>query len=137
MNATKKTHANIFDTKEQYLAFRKRWKDLHAEGFHKPQPEPQKIFDERTGKLDTVGYHRVSPMHAGYHFIFNLALGRDLEKAFPSYRDKEAIRSRLFIIVSRYNSGIFFDVFGDTLSSEQRVLLQNKTWEIIRSAALN
>jgi hypothetical protein len=115
---------NIFETKEQFLAFRNNWKKLYSDGFHKPVPIPQIVYNYTTKELDTVGYHMQSPMHVGYHLIHALALGKDVKKVLSKKTNITELLSKLWIVGSNQYSAKFFEPFGDTLTEQQRIKLQ-------------
>jgi hypothetical protein len=141
MNTTTEITRNtnsIFDTKEQYLAFRAKWKQLHADGFHKRQPVPIINYTTQRGennakgnptwisKEEVIGYHKVSPLTAWHHLIFNLAIGRNPPvKAFgdrSERKEKHSWNKPPLYYQIRYGSKSF-DVFGDSLTAEQRAEL--------------
>lgn len=130
------THPSIFDNKEQYLAFRAKWKALHAEEFHKPIKEVYECGTLRksleTGRFeyDSTGYFMVSRLTAWHHLVFNLAIGRNPpSKAFglrTSDDSKWSSRPRLWHALN-YTHGAShnFLPFGDTISeSQQKIILQ-------------
>lgn len=80
--------SNIFETKEEYLEFRAKWRQLYKDGFHKPQPVPQTTGWGTYKKI--VGYHQISPMNVVYHLTFNAILGREMGRGF-----NRASRSKL------------------------------------------
>lgn len=111
---------SVFETKEQYQAFRAHWRKLHADGFHKRRPVAQTQLDSydretRQWKLRTVGYHQVSPLTAFHHLAFNIAIGRNPPTKAFSNPGKELWR--------RLN-GDLSAVFGDTLTPEQKVVIE-------------
>ena len=106
---------NIFKTKEQYTAFRAKWRQLYAEGFHKRED----VAQECTYSGKVVGYHRVSPLHIGYHFIFNLALGRDAKVILPKYKDNYPASDKLYR-ASHNISGPISVLLGDILTADEQ-----------------
>jgi hypothetical protein len=130
-------NTSIFDTKEQYLAFRAMWKQLHSDGFHKPQPEPQVIYDYAIKDTRVVGYHKASPMNVAYHVAFNVALGRDLSRIFAKDSGGDiqfsGAHSALWVINSRQHSDKFFAVFGAALTPEQRIAIQTKVTAFLKT----
>lgn len=137
MNAETITkHNSIFDTKEQYVAFRANWKRIYAEGLHKPkrieyQHSGDYVWDKETKRTTYIpggiGHHMVSPLTVWHHLIFNLALGRDpLAKAFrPVEKVEKWNRPNLWHAIGYTNGAEHtYDLFGDTLTSEQKAKLQ-------------
>lgn len=108
----------VFESKEQYMAFKRAWKKLHADGFPKPEKVPQKTWgwgDDR----NIVGYHNVSKLNVKYHLVYAAALGKSVEKMFP--RGYKYICSWIqpsFYWTIRYTK-IDYSVFGDALNPEQ------------------
>lgn len=76
------TITNVFETRNQLLAFRARWKQLYADGFHKPVAIEQSTGWGNTRKV--VGYHQVSPLDGLFHLVRKTAIGKDPEKGFAN-----------------------------------------------------
>lgn len=123
---------SIFDTKEEYVAFRTKWKQLHADGFHKPRKVEYEcgnlIKNPETGRwdYDSIAHFMVSHLTVWHHLVFNLAIGRDPEKAFRSRKAEPNAwtRSQLWHALG-YTHGTVHDFtpFGDTLTDEQKAKL--------------
>lgn len=110
---------SIFENKEQYLAFRAKWKELHAAGYHKAVPVAQTTMEYIGGKWEypVVGYHKVSPLSAWYHLIFNIAIGRNPPtKAFVNTPGNRNGNYDLWADLWPRD----FVIFGDALTPEQQ-----------------
>jgi hypothetical protein len=117
MNAVTETRNtnSIFSTKEQYLAFRAKWKQLHTDGFHKPQRV------EYYG-----GFRMVSPLTVWHHLVFNLAIGRTPPtKAFRVPTEASGYSKPVLWHALNYTFGAKHDFapFGDALDDEQKAKL--------------
>lgn len=124
--ATRNTNS-VFETKEQYLAFRAKWKQLHAEGFHKRiRHEYEGGYDWRTKANHPGGYRMESPLTVWHHLIFNLAIGRNPPvKAFgdrSERKEKNSWNKPPLYYQIRYGFHSF-DAFGDSLTVEQKAVL--------------
>lgn len=141
MNAVTETtkHNSIFDTKEQYLAFRAKWKQLHAEGYHtryryeynhRGSYQYNGVNAYGNPRLEYVdgapGFRMVSKLSVWHHLVFNLAIGRNSPtKAFrlpetPSGYLKPTVWHALNFTLGATHD---FDIFGDTLTPEQKAKL--------------
>lgn len=128
---------SIFETKEQYLNFRANWRQLHADGFHKQKVEvEQRSYTVKDGKWDvyTVGVHRVSALTVLHHLTFNLAIGRDPAKTFGEREPTKWNKPALYYNLSygQFGHRGDFDIFGDTLTPEQKDKLQLMVQEYIK-----
>lgn len=120
---------NIFETKEQYVAFRKHWKQLHTEGFHKRKPVPQHFYNAATNEVEIKGYHRWSPLTAFYHMVFNVATGRDPFRAFKEKPDMAGVFTSVGLKL-RYGGD--FSIFGETINPEQQAKILKVIQELAR-----
>lgn len=116
---------SIFETKEQYLAFRAKWKSLYTEGYHKPI------------RVETnPGFVMVSRLDAWYHLAYNIAVGRDPYRAFARYRKADHYAKPILyqkLNYGRYNVKHDFSLFGDTLTAEQKVEISKRMEAFIDS----
>lgn len=88
MNTTTETtvrNNSVFETKEEYLAFRSFWRQLFKDKKHLKQPE---AFYDWKGKV--AGYHRVSALGLKEHLIFLAASGKNMDKAFETMQKHTA-----------------------------------------------
>jgi hypothetical protein len=96
---------NIFDTKEEYLAFRNHWKKLHADGFHKTLNP----------------YTQDSQLDAWHHLVFNLAIGRTPpRKAFRIPDEPSQFKPELYYIIERKYHSKLFGNFPGVLTQEHK-----------------
>lgn len=135
MNALEITTTNtnsIFDTKEEYVAFRAKWKQLHADGFHKPRKveyECGPLVRSSTGHYEWSGtaFNMVSRLTVWHHLVFNLAIGRTVPgKAFPKVSEATASYSKPYLwhaLGYTHGAKHDFEPFGDTLTDVQKTKL--------------
>lgn len=125
---------SVFETKEQYVAFRQQWKKLHADGAFKKKPVPQHRYNYATHNIDVVGYHQESDMTAFHHMAFLVALGKDLNVSFGNVtKSYYPDTLPLYWALTRGEGAL--DVFGDTLTEGQRLVILNRINEF-RSSLL-
>ena len=115
---------NVFDTKEQAVAFKSKWKAMYKEGFHKPKKHPihQYKVDGVTRKWEDVivGYYQASDLDAAFHLMYAVALGRDLQRGFGKARRWKMGNRWHYPIHSGSAIKPTFEVFGDLLTEEQK-----------------
>lgn len=113
---TKDTHYmnTIFETKDQYIAFRTKWKEIHNELRYKKETR-YKSSHYRNGKWEDFEVQQ-SALSLPFHLIFLAATGK-LEKGVS----KIYIASRNEAKWASYTAA--FGYFGDTLNAEQRHLI--------------
>lgn len=124
-------HNSVFENKEQYLAFRAKWRQLYADGFHKPvrhdyRHGPYGYNSNREWTDGGPGFHMESPLTFQHHLIFNLALGRDPSKAFLKMRDRWEFWYKVCAVYSKMSGDKVFEPFGDTLTDDQKAEIRKR-----------
>lgn len=116
---------NVFETKEQAVAFKKKWKQLYKDGFHTPKKHPIISFpynkETRQYEETIMGYYKASDLDASFHLMYAVALGRDLKRGFGK-SNKYKIGTKLYHHVTS-NRAVDkpFEIFGDLLTEEQKM----------------
>lgn len=134
-NAT--NHTSVFDNKEQYLAFRAKWKSLYAEGFHTRQRKEYAggsrwISATQTIETAPPGFRMVSPLTVWHHLVFNIAIGRNPPvNAFGDRTTRAVAWGKQYLYYNIRYSGGNFDVFGDTLTDAQKAIINAKVDEYL------
>lgn len=120
---TKETHYmnTIFETKEQHIAFRTKWKEIHAE------LRPQRDVVSRGTRLvegKWTGYDITeSALSLPYHAVYLAATGK-LDSAMKNLHTHTRVRLS-------YGISSVFSAFGDTLSSTHKHLIEQKIHEFV------
>lgn len=134
-NENQTNRNSIFETKEQYFKFRDHWKSLFRNNRHREWiMEPQLIW----GSAVPVGFHRRSPVLAIHHLVFCIATGKDPMKMFRNYRKPNVqwadspLYWRLFY-QNHTTDAELFSVFGDTLTGDQKAVLNERVVEFYNS----
>jgi len=126
MNTTQTFNTNsVFTTKEEYVAFRNQWKQLHSEGYHnrvRNEYSGGMVYNAATGKYENIpGFTMDSPLSAWHHLAFNFAIGRTPPvKAFGDRTERKVghLKPQLYYTI-RYGVKDF-SAFGDTLTEDQK-----------------
>lgn len=114
----------LFTTKEKYFYFINTWKNIFKEGRHKKYKVDQKRYNYYTGATEVCGYDKVSDLTFTNHLIYCIIRGKDLNKSFQSC-NLDKLKYGISSIYSNYNVEIRFKMFGDSLSTEQIIILQD------------
>lgn len=137
------TQHEIFDTKEQYIAFRNAWKALYANNYHKRVPVQKQAItrDRDANKWVSYTYTKYeSPLTVIDHLLY--AVGRGpafVEKGFGN-------ATRFFHLTQFYRMLWTFaaanaigdlkarlsELFGDTLTEEQRHAIAVRTIDYVQ-----
>lgn len=136
MNTATETKTNIFDTKEQYLAFRNHWRKLYADGFHKRVKHEYKngsAINYETWTpippLHETGFYMESPLSAFHHLVFNIVTGRDPFRAFKEKPEKKYTFTQTG---AKLYYSKDFSAFGETLNTEQQDKILKTIQELAR-----
>ena len=134
-------HNSIFETKEQYHAFRAKWRQLYADGFHKKVKHEYRHGGHYERNPETKGYkyiegapafYMASPLTVWHHLIFNLAIGRNPPTAaFGERQGSKYTKPPLYWNLSYSNWD--YSVFGDTLTEAQIETLKKLADVYLRS----
>lgn len=121
---TKDTHYmnTIFETKEQYIAFRTKWKEIHNNLRYQKETR-YTTAHYRNGKWEDFEVKQ-SALSLEFHLIYLAATGK-LEDAMRVIYN----HTRSSAQHASYTAA--FGYFGDTLSAEQRHLIVQKIHEFI------
>lgn len=112
----------IFETKEQYIAFRTKWKEIHNE--LRGQKEIRYTSSHyRNGKWESFDVKQ-SALSLEFHLIYLAATGK-LDKGMKTIYN----HTRSSAKYASYSAA--FGHFGDTLSAEQRHLIVQKIHEFV------
>jgi hypothetical protein len=129
---TTTTVNNIFENKDQYIAFRTKWKSLFAEGFHKAVKKPIQTYNYNKRDMEIVGYRSESPLTVYHHAIFAVATGRDLNKFFSNHR-KAKYMSPILYWKLLFNEPKAFDIFEGLFTEDQKKAITARITEYRRS----
>jgi hypothetical protein len=122
---------NVFETKEQARAFRQRWKQLYAEGFHKPKSHPIIRYCLNRGNYEkmTVGECKWSDMDASFHLVYAAAMGKDFSKGF-----EKASRWKLGTKPAVWNLQKVYAMFPD-LTDAQKLAIGTRVTDFAHKLA--
>lgn len=112
---------NIFETNDQIDAFRARWKQLIADGFHIPEKVAQTTWDGVD--IVTVGYHKVSRLDGAHHVLRMIVLNLPPEQAGLS----RTHRMRTYKFANRWQPASY-----DYLRSPYEGLFTDEQWSRVR-----
>lgn len=104
---------NIFETKEQYVAFRNFWKQFHLDGGHKAKKVEYTSYYSK----DIVGWKMESDLKGGHHLIYLAALARKMDKGFGN-ASKETLQGLLHTFT--YGPLYYTNMFAGVLTDAQR-----------------
>lgn len=108
---------NVFDTKEQYLAFSARWKEIAADlKSKKTVIGTNYAYNTTTRKYDIINQHTKSQLNYKFHAIFLAATGKlptGMKKLDPLHEVLWNLDNG-----SNWYSDVY-RAFGDTLTDEQ------------------
>lgn len=91
------TTNNFFETKEQYLAFRKAWSNAVNDPRAKPRLEDDTDWDGTPIRVKVKGW-----LTGSHHMLYNIARGREFDHGFTF------IRKRIRLLSNHYlNEGIY------------------------------
>lgn len=128
----KENNMNIFDNKEQYIAFNTKWKQLYKENFHKPKSYPIYEFDyKKYRRTDNIlGYYKHSDLDATFHLVYAIAMSKDLNKGFG--RATYKLRSKIpdySCVFGKYPCTAtkkVFQIFEEYFTDNQKILINVK-----------
>lgn len=126
----RKIVSNIFDTKEDYINFRTKWKQLYADGEHKPVRYDYTgihWIGMRNGKrYDKVpGYYMESSLKCIEHLFYCAAIGKDLDEIVSNmtYDTAERIRNDVWYARVHGRSGWPSVIVATWLTNEQNCIV--------------
>lgn len=92
----------LFQSKEDYLAFRQAWKDFHNSGKAKPIQTPfeYKIQDRIYTRRD-----KTKPLKSYHYMLYNILRGKYAETGYTPILNKDKLNAhRYWPATSKYNS---------------------------------
>lgn len=108
---TRTLHANVFESKEEYLNLLTHWRGLHATGEH---------------KTDLVNSYT--------YLMYMAARGLDLTKAFDKagrYTSRNHISFITYLLKDERVRNEWFAIFGDSIHEKYRMIILNRMKTIL------